>query len=134
MKQKAIDSYSYFRTSRLALLALACITVISLAACSSDDGETKAPSPLDGEWVYERKDYSEQYTFYYDGRGIFSNSAGTWGDFTYKILDGGGLAGSVHVKETLWRDGYVWNDEYSCTYKIEGDVLKFKSRMYRRRL
>lgn len=115
----------------MTVIALAVFSVIFLVACSSDDGDEKGVSnnPLVGTWVCHTPDVTEEYSFGTSG-GTYSNSAGTMGDFTYTITSGSGTAGGIYIKITKYREGSVWRDEYSWTFRIEGNKLYMNGRTY----
>ena len=107
-----------FSAGRLAVLALACIATFSITACGDDDPDS---NELIGIWRTEtaKSGYKETFSFYAGGTGLYSNSEGTKGDFTYQITS----PKFVYIKIAYWSNGDVWRDEFGCSYMIEGDKL-----------
>lgn len=120
-----------YSTSRLAVLALACVAIIGFSACSSDDGDGEKPNNniIIGTWVSEPgKPYVMTYYFGSDGRGEFSSSNGASATFNYTTTGGYyESSGGINMSMVYHYDGTVSRTERSGSYSVFGnDSLRLR--------
>lgn len=111
--------------SRLAILALALVTVFNLTACSDDEKE--ALPGIVGEWV----NGDASYFFSKNKTGQYESGGDVWGDFTYTFNESG-VKGSVHLKVTYMNreNRGVWRNEISGSYDTAQGKLWINNKEY----
>ena len=72
-----MKSKAFFTASRLIVMVLACVSLLSIASCSKDDDNPG----IVGTWVYGES----SFRFGSGGTGVYESGGDVWGDFTYNV-------------------------------------------------
>ena len=117
-----MKSKAFFTASRLIVMVLACVSLLSIASCSKDDDKPG----IVGTWVYGKS----TFRFESDGTGVYKTGGDIWGDFKYNVSSGTVYMRIIYVNN---RNNNVWRDEIEGSYSSSEDIFWYNGKKYTRK-